>query len=83
MKLLIDIPEEVYNDIKVTYNGDEVVYDGVKYGTPYEEHEVKGEWIFRSGVTCGGYYKCNKCGEVERAEKNYCPNCGADMRREE
>lgn len=41
-----------------------------------------GEWIFRSGVTCGGYYKCSNCGEVERAEKNYCPNCGADMREE-
>lgn len=43
----------------------------------------QGKWIFRSGVTCGGYYRCNKCGEVERAEKNYCPNCGADMRGKE
>lgn len=41
----------------------------------------QGKWIFRQGVTCGGYYKCNRCGEVERAEKNYCPNCGADMRK--
>lgn len=47
----------------------------------YDERP-QGEWIFRQGVTCGGYYKCNKCGEVERAEKNYCPNCGADMRGE-
>ena len=39
----------------------------------------QGEWIFRSGVTCGGYYKCNRCGEPERAEKNYCSNCGAKM----
>lgn len=37
----------------------------------------KGEWIFRSG----GYYKCSNCGEVERAEKKYCPNCGAKMRK--
>ena len=35
----------------------------------------QGEWIF----TCIGYYKCSNCGEVERAEKNYCPNCGAQM----
>lgn len=35
-----------------------------------------GEWIeFK-----GGYYKCDKCGEVERAKKNYCSNCGAEMR---
>jgi len=41
-----------------------------------------GHWIFRRGTICGGYYKCNKCGEVERAEKNYCPNCGACMIKE-
>ena len=46
------------------------------------EERFKGEWIFRSGVTCGGYYKCSNCGEVERAEKNFCPNCGADMMEE-
>jgi len=40
-----------------------------------------GKWIFRQGTTCGGYYKCSECGEVERAEKNFCPNCGADNRR--
>lgn len=48
-----------------------------------ESEKPKGEWVFRSGVTCGGYFKCNKCGEVERAEKNFCPNCGADMRGED
>lgn len=47
-----------------------------------EPQRPQGEWIFRKGVTCGGYYKCNKCGEVERAEKNFCPNCGTDMRKE-
>lgn len=44
---------------------------------------LQGEWIFRNGVTCGGYYKCSNCGEVERAEKKFCPNCGADMRNGE
>lgn len=46
------------------------------------EERPQGEWIFRNGVTCQGYYKCSKCGEVERAEKNFCPSCGADMRGE-
>lgn len=45
-----------------------------------EFERPQAEWVFRNGVTCGGYYKCSKCGEVERAEKNFCPNCGADMR---
>lgn len=44
------------------------------------EVRPQGEWIFMRGVTCGGYYKCNRCGEVERAEKNYCHNCGARMK---
>lgn len=25
-------------------------------------------------------YKCNRCGKLNIAETNYCPNCGADMR---
>ncbi len=25
-------------------------------------------------------YKCNKCGELNIARSNFCPNCGADMR---
>lgn len=36
-----------------------------------------GHWIeFK-----GGYYKCDKCGEVERAKKNFCSRCGAEMER--
>ena len=35
----------------------------------------QGKWIeFK-----GGYYKCDNCGEVERAKKNFCSNCGAKM----
>lgn len=47
----------------------------------WETERPQGKWVFRQGVTCGGYYKCNKCGEVERAEKNFCSNCGAEMRK--
>ena len=37
-----------------------------------------GHWIeFK-----GGYYKCDKCGEVERAKKNFCSRCGVYMRKE-
>ena len=49
--------------------------NGMKIGKTLNPRIKQGEWISRSG----GYYKCDKCGEVERAEKNYCPNCGAKM----
>lgn len=35
----------------------------------------KGEWIIQDGIVC-----CSECGEPNM-EWNYCPNCGADMRR--
>lgn len=28
-------------------------------------------------------YECNQCGETEDYERNFCPNCGADMRGEQ
>lgn len=58
----------------------EAVHNAVQTAIKCMHKRPQGEWIFRKGVTCGGYYKCNKCGEVERAEKNYCPNCGALMK---
>lgn len=43
------------------------------------EERPTGEWIeFK-----GGYYKCDNCGEVKRAKKNFCSKCGADMRVKE
>lgn len=37
--------------------------------------KLQGKWIeFK-----GGYYKCDNCGEVERAKKNFCSNCGVKM----
>ena len=88
MKLIIDIPDVEYNRIKewedniTGYQTSLALYRAVRDGTPYEERP-QGKWIFMQGVTCGGYYKCNKCGEVERAEKNYCSNCGSEMRGKE
>ena len=48
---------------------------------PTIEERKKGKWKPISD----GYvdiYECNQCGETEDYERNYCPNCGADMRGE-
>lgn len=42
----------------------------------------KGKWI----DICDGYtdyVKCDQCGGILDYKKNFCPNCGADMRGEE
>ena len=34
MQIVIDIPEDIIYDIKESYMGEDVLYCGVKYGTP-------------------------------------------------
>lgn len=46
-----------------------------------------GEWIKWNFKTFGAFgdweYKCSKCEKVYGGEYNFCPNCGADMRKNE
>lgn len=52
---------------------------------------ARGEWITRTDVApyrpdgeiTSWTYKCAICGTLSRLKYNYCPNCGANMRREE
>lgn len=41
----------------------------------------KGEWVYDHWCE----FKCSKCGALSktepRGEENFCPNCGADMRK--
>jgi hypothetical protein len=46
---------------------------------PTVEQRPQGEWIFVSR-NC---WKCPCCQELTNEGKNFCPNCGADMRGEE
>lgn len=85
-KGFIDALDKAFSkfDANFTYSGDRVLQILEKLKEEKElatnlQQRPQGEWIFRNGVTCGGYYKCSKCGEVERAEKNFCSNCGASM----
>ena len=48
-----------------------------------EDLRPRGEWIEREHEDARGNYKlfhCSRCDEPNARKKNYCPNCGADMR---
>lgn len=42
---------------------------------------VRGEWMEAIGENYWFDYTCSICGELEEFEYNFCPNCGADMRK--
>lgn len=65
---------------------------GLKYSlkvidkVPTIEERPQGEWIkwnFKTFGAMGDWeYKCSNCEKVYGGEYNFCPNCGADMRKE-
>lgn len=83
-----------YYSIKYIENGETYVGYGTydpkvlsRYLSEYfissaQPEREKGKWIPISD----GYvdiYECNQCGDTEDYERNFCPNCGADMRGEQ
>ena len=75
MKVLIDIPEIPKND-KQRW--------ALANGTPYEERP-HAEWIIRRDKQGAHIYSvCSKCNVpyLDTDFPNFCPNCGADMRKE-
>ena len=48
---------------------------------------VRGEWIEVLRDTYGGghfpYSKCSVCQSEQIMDSNFCPNCGAEMRKKE
>lgn len=80
MKLIIDIPERDY-DLACKYpNALIATYAHyIKDGIPYEERQ-KGKWIKEEGT---GLVGCSHCHIIWlRGKTAFCPNCGADMRKE-
>ena len=92
MKLVIDIEKEWYEracKANFSLDGALPIYQAIKEGTPYEERP-HGEWIDLSDGWQEGTYECSNCktefvlieGTPEDNEYNFCPNCGASMRKE-
>lgn len=90
MKLIIDIPEEEYNDCKMQVElmkQEGIIIESlntalrifVANGKPLP----KGHWLWDRGART-----CSKCGQMRYIGKttvvdNFCPNCGADMTESE
>lgn len=91
MKIVIDIPEEMYEAAKTDmWCGSPTLGYAIKKGTPYEERP-HGEWLSHyeyckkhdcipSGLIA--FWWCNKCEQGVEIPTNFCPNCGASMRKE-
>ena len=77
------------DDLPNCYNGFSDRYDkaciiGVLEELPTAQPErKKGTWIHQTKF---GRIECDQCGKVYRnafTQKNFCPNCGSDMREKE
>lgn len=87
MKLIIDVPEEVYEALKGIaedatsldpYSLADII---VNKSESYEERP-QAEWLYFEGVSTSGYLECSKCGETDfhKRYSNFCPNCGKYMK---
>ena len=85
MKLIVETDQKTIDECKKLFAegySNDAEY-AIANGKPYEER-LKGEWIID-----GHHIRCNKCNEYicntdtegNKIPDNFCPNCGADMRK--
>ena len=96
MRLIIDIPEITCQEVRwrglyLCPRDSDALVTAIRNGKPYEERP-HGEWhtIPNSNFspfdsTSEVIYMCSQCsyssGKRIAANWNFCPNCGADMRK--
>lgn len=75
------VEEELTEDFK---DGILAVLEMLKTQPTIEPDQKKGKWIVHPGGKFVGFpymhYECDQCRDFEPEERNFCPNCGADMR---
>lgn len=80
MKLIIDIPYEMYDVIKKDTESEMYIIHVIKNGIPYEERP-QGKWITRTEDNGINYrFYCSCCGREVKQITEFCPNCGANMK---
>lgn len=78
MKLIIDIPEDLYNKLvkyKEFYTST-TIFSAITNGTPYEERP-QGEKIKKKPY---GWVYCSECDSLLEPQDKFCWNCGAEMK---
>ncbi len=97
MKLVIEIPEKTNAHIRSDYGHgvlalrDEdkgIVCCAIYHGEPYKDRP-HGEWIFHTDdlYPAESTQECSVCHSEQNMlglyDDNFCPNCGADMRKKD
>lgn len=89
MKLVIDFEERLWKELKSAMRHEPTSLDGyqqpIANGIPYEGRP-NGEWIeHKQAEEVDGHlisnYECSCCHSWKRENTDFCPNCGADMRK--
>lgn len=71
-----------YNDREVEIEAYFLAEEGWRK-VPQAEWVPQIRYIERLGVEIIDCYECSNCGNIENTnDKNYCPNCGAEMTKE-
>lgn len=80
---LLDKIERMWNAHQLTNTKYKTFVDLLKAEPAADVREnVRGEWVDRNGNIVFPFwerYECSECG-ARSDNKNFCPNCGADMR---
>lgn len=80
MKLMIDIPEILFEKIQNRKADKRTIETVIMRGIPQEPKT--GQWIYHFDES-GKWYECDQCHTDWGGSVNYCPNCGARMESEE
>lgn len=83
MKLIIDIPEDLYGQLIKSDNPSYLEYcvrNGTQLKTGNWEIDASDQNYFKGGLSV---FRCSNCNDTSIYKSNYCPNCGAYIGGEE
>lgn len=89
MKLIIDIPESIFDTIQademISREQLAILQIHILNGTPLpnDSEQAEGEWIEESDNYGHSSYFCSRCGTQEGKPSGFCPNCRARMSNSE